>query len=157
MTERGEGGAVRRPGIDEDALVAAARALAPRVADGGVLYLEGSLGAGKTTFARALLRALGVGERVKSPTYTLIESYPLGELTVHHLDLYRIAAADELEWLGLRDLAAGRQLWLIEWPEHGAGATPPADLHVRLAHAGSVRDLEFVPASDLGRRWLQGL
>src|SRR5690348_2397341 len=75
MTERGGGnGALRRPGIDETALVDTARRLAPRVADGGVLYLEGSLGAGKTTFARALLRALGVGERVKSPTYTLIES-----------------------------------------------------------------------------------
>jgi len=158
MTERGGGtGALRRPGIDEDALVGVARALAPRVANGGVLYLEGSLGAGKTTFARALLRAMGVGERVKSPTYTLIESYPLADLTVHHLDLYRIAAADELEWLGLRDLAAGRQLWLIEWPEHGTGATPPADLHVRLSHAGHVRDLELAPTSDRGRSWLQGL
>jgi len=158
MTERnGADTVLSRPGIDETALTDVARALATRVPDGGVLYLEGSLGAGKTTFARALLRALGVGERVKSPTYTLIESYPLGELTVHHLDLYRIAAADELEWLGLRDLAAGQQLWLIEWPEHGAGATPPADLHVRLSHAGAVRDLELMPASDRGRQWLQGL
>jgi len=95
------------PGIDEAALSGVARALAPRVRDGAVIHLAGPLGAGKTTFARALLRELGVGARIKSPTYTLIESYPAGDdLTAHHLDLYRIAAADEVEWLGLRDLAS---------------------------------------------------
>src|SRR4051812_1370500 len=120
-------GSLLRQALDEDALTELARALAKCVSGGGVIYLEGPLGAGKTTFARALLRALGVGERVKSPTYTLIETYTLPELVAHHLDLYRIAAPDELEWLGLRDLAVGPQLWLIEWPEHGAGGTPPAD------------------------------
>ena len=152
MTELAD---VQRPGIDEDALDAAAAALAPALGEGGVIYLEGPLGAGKTTFARALLRALGVGERVKSPTYTLIETYTLPELIVHHLDLYRIAAPEELEWLGLRDLAAGRQLWLIEWPEHGADATPPADLRIRLRHAGVARDVEFLALSELGGRWLE--
>ena len=140
--------------VDEAALVEIARILALKVGDGGVIHLQGPLGAGKTTFARALLRALGVGERVKSPTYTLIETYTLPHLIVHHLDLYRIAAADELEWLGLRDLAAGEQLWLIEWPEHGAGATPPADLVIRLDHAGAVRNLEMTGATERGRDWL---
>ena len=142
-------------GIDEAALAAMAGALAPQLAQGGVVHLCGSLGAGKTTFARALLRALGVGERIKSPTYTLIETYVLGELSVHHLDLYRIAAADELEWLGLRDLAAGRQLWLIEWPERGAGMLPPADLKVFLEHAGTARNLLFEAASEQAKAWLR--
>ena len=148
---------VQLDAVDEQGLVALARRLAPRVSGGGVIHLQGPLGAGKTTFARALLRALGVGERVKSPTYTLIETYPLPGLTVHHLDLYRIAAPDELEWLGLRDLASGRQLWLIEWPEHGAGAAPPPDLRVQLAHAGAARDVRLVPATEHGRGWLDRL
>ena len=115
---------VRFDSIDEPALAALARALAQHVHAGGVIHLVGPLGAGKTTAARALLRALGVGARVKSPTYTLIESYALDGLTAHHLDLYRIAGAEEIEWLGLRDLAAGAQLWLIEWPERAPGAIP---------------------------------
>src|SRR5207237_5937517 len=115
---------VRCYGIDEPALATLAQALAQRLREGGVIYLVGPLGAGKTTFARAMLRALGVGARVKSPTYTLIESYVAGDLTAHHLDLYRIAAAEEVEWLGLRDLATGAQLWLIEWPERAHGAIP---------------------------------
>lgn len=151
MTERRR---VAFDGIDEAALAALARTLAPVLGGGGVVHLEGSLGAGKTTFARALLRALGVGERIKSPTYTLIETYALDGLSVHHLDLYRIAAPDELEWLGLRDLAAGRQLWLIEWPERGAGALAPADLVVHLAHAGQARDVFLEAASALGAGWL---
>jgi tRNA threonylcarbamoyladenosine biosynthesis protein TsaE len=143
--------------LDEEQLATLARKLAPRVIDGGVVHLQGPLGAGKTTFARALLRALGVGERVKSPTYTLIETYTLPQLVVHHLDLYRIAAPDELEWLGLRDLASGRQLWLIEWPEHGAWAAPPADLLVRLDHAAAVRDVRLEALTEHGRSWLSHL
>ena len=134
-----------------------ARALAPRVREGGVIHLAGPLGAGKTTFARALLGALGVGARVKSPTYTLIESYALGELTAHHLDLYRIAAADEVEWLGLDDLASGKQLWLIEWPERALAAIPAPDFSVELAHAGAERDLRLTAATPIGREWLDGL
>ncbi|HXD83988.1 MAG TPA: tRNA (adenosine(37)-N6)-threonylcarbamoyltransferase complex ATPase subunit type 1 TsaE [Rudaea sp.] len=144
-------------GIDEGALAALACELAPRVRGGGSIHLAGPLGAGKTTFARALLRALGAGERVKSPTYTLIESYALSDLTAHHLDLYRIAAAEELEWLGLRDLADGPVLWLIEWPERGAGAIPEPDLTVNLAHAFSGRDVHLVARGEIGRRWLEGL
>ncbi|HST27301.1 MAG TPA: tRNA (adenosine(37)-N6)-threonylcarbamoyltransferase complex ATPase subunit type 1 TsaE [Rudaea sp.] len=144
-------------GIDEDALVALARDLAPRLRGGGSIHLAGPLGAGKTTFARALLHALGAGERVKSPTYTLVESYVLPGLTAQHLDLYRIAAAEELEWLGLRDLADGPVLWLIEWPERGAGETPPPDLTVSLAHAASGRDIRLLAHGDTGGRWLTGL
>ena len=147
-------GRVSFTGIDEAALAALARTLAPCARGGGVIHLVGPLGAGKTTFARALLGALGVGARIKSPTYTLIESYPLGELTAHHLDLYRIAAAEEVEWLGLRDLAAGAQLWLIEWPERAVGAIPEADLVVELSHAGNTRNLVVAALTPVGRAWL---
>jgi len=149
--------AVAFAGIDEAGLAAVARALAARVSDGGVIHLVGPLGAGKTTFARALLQALGVGARVKSPTYSLIESYAVGDLAAHHLDLYRIAAADEVEWLGLRDLAAGKQLWLIEWPERALGAIPGADLTVELAHAPHGRDLRLIAATSTARSWLTAL
>jgi tRNA threonylcarbamoyladenosine biosynthesis protein TsaE len=143
--------------IDEAALARVARTLAPRVREGGVIHLVGPLGAGKTTFARALLGALGVGARIKSPTYTLIESYVVGDLTAHHLDLYRIAAADEVEWLGLRDLAAGKQLWLIEWPERALAAIPAPDLIVELAHAANTRDLHLVGRTSAASNWLEGI
>jgi tRNA threonylcarbamoyladenosine biosynthesis protein TsaE len=145
---------VVREDIDETALVGMARALAPAVSAGGAIHLVGELGAGKTTFARALLVALGVDGRVKSPTYSLIESYTLGSLTIQHLDLYRIAAADEVEWLGLRDLDVGRHLWLIEWPERAVGALPSPDLIVHLAHAAHGRDLRLEAVSPVGRQWL---
>jgi len=143
--------------IDEQALVGVAGALAAQVEAGGVIHLRGPLGAGKTTFARALLHALGVKARVKSPTYSLIESYSAGTLAIHHLDLYRIAAADELEWLGLADLDAASTLWLIEWPERAIEAIPEADLAVNLAHAGASRDLQLDALSARGGRWLSGL
>jgi len=146
-----------RRGIDEPALMALAATLAARVRRGGVILLQGELGAGKTTFARALLGALGVRQRVKSPTYSLIESYNVGDLAIHHLDLYRIADAGELEWLGLADLVAQPHLMLVEWPERAAGALPHADLVISLAHAGSVRDIELRAASPAGQRWLNEL
>ena len=144
-------------GIDENALGALARELAPHLHAGGCIHLAGPLGAGKTTFARALLRALGAGERVKSPTYTLIETYALPGLTAQHLDLYRIGAAEELEWLGLRDLADGPVLWLIEWPERGAAAIPAPDLTVRLAHAACGRDVHVLAHDEVGTGWVDNL
>ncbi|MEO8803947.1 MAG: tRNA (adenosine(37)-N6)-threonylcarbamoyltransferase complex ATPase subunit type 1 TsaE [Rudaea sp.] len=140
--------------IDEARLVQIAHALAPALGGGGVIYLAGALGAGKTTFARALLRALGVVARVKSPTYSLIESYNVGPLAIQHLDLYRIAAIDEVEWLGLGDLDGARTLWLIEWPERAGRAIPQGDLGVHLAHAEHGRDLGFEPLTEVAARWL---
>jgi tRNA threonylcarbamoyladenosine biosynthesis protein TsaE len=141
--------------INESTLVGLARALAACVGEGGVVLLEGDLGAGKTTFARALLAALGVGERIKSPTYSLIESYSLADLRVHHLDLYRIADAEELEWLGLPDLMESKSLLLVEWPERGTGALPPADIMIKLDHAGDTRDVEARAVSARGQEWLR--
>ncbi len=147
--------AERRGTVDEAGLTALAAALAPALRDGGVVHLRGNLGAGKTTFARALLRALGVGQRVKSPTYSLIESYQVAERALHHLDLYRIADPGELEWLGLPDLADPAALLLIEWPERGGAALPPPDLIVQLAHAGARRDFILSAASARGARWVE--
>ena len=152
MTER----SVAIPGIDEAGLGAVARALSTAVREGGVIYLVGSLGAGKTTFARALLTALGVGSRVKSPTYSLIESYEAGTLGVQHLDLYCIADPEEVEWLGLRDFAEP-QLWLIEWPERAVGWIPEPDLVLRLAHAGAARDLVLESRGSKADGWLNAV
>jgi tRNA threonylcarbamoyladenosine biosynthesis protein TsaE len=139
---------------DEAATVALARRIAPALVQGGVVYLRGELGAGKTTFARALLRALGVGERVKSPTYTLLERYHVDGHPAFHLDLYRIAGAGELEWLGLDELEAPDAIVLIEWPERGAGALPHADLEVALEHAGAGRTVRLTRLSARAAGWL---
>ena len=141
---------------DEARLTTLALGLAPAVRSGGTIYLHGDLGAGKTTFARVLLRALGVGERIKSPTYSLVESYRVGTLDIHHLDLYRIADAGELEWLGLPDLAGVSTLLLVEWAERGLGALPPADLRLELRHAGAARDLFAEARSACGEALLAG-
>lgn len=142
---------------DEAATVALAQRLAPAVLDGGVLFLRGELGAGKTTFARALLRALGVGERVKSPTYSLLERYAVNGRDAFHLDLYRIADAGELEWLGLDELDAPGSIVLVEWPERGRGALPAPDLEVVLEHKGMARRGYLRPLSARARGWLAGM
>ncbi len=143
--------------IDEPALAGLAARLAPMLAAGGVVFLIGDLGAGKTTFARALLGALGVDARIKSPTYSLIESYTVDDLAIHHLDLYRIADAGELEWLGLADLMVGPHLLLVEWPEHARGALPQPDLILRLAHAPASRDVVLEASTPRAAQWLQAL
>ena len=133
-----------------DGLGAALAATAPVPA---VAHLHGDLGAGKSTLARAWLRALGVQGAIRSPTYTLVERYPLaagGDAL--HLDLYRIAEAAELEFLGLDDTEAA--LWLVEWPERGGAGLPPADLRIALRIEGSGRRVELVAGSPAGAAWL---
>jgi tRNA threonylcarbamoyladenosine biosynthesis protein TsaE len=140
---------------DTDALGAAlaqSRPAGPLVA-----WLRGDLGAGKSTLARALLRALGVEGAIRSPTYTLVERYPLSEGEAVHLDLYRIGAPGELDFLGLDDLRAEASLWLVEWPERGGAALPAADLEISLAQAGAGRRAELRENSEKGRRWLAAL
>ena len=119
---------------------------------GCVVYLSGELGSGKTTFARGLLAALGHAGRVKSPTYTLIESYPLGVGTVHHLDLYRLARPGEAAGLGVRDLGGPQDILLVEWPEKALGELPAPDLVVALAHSGEARTFQAIPKTALGER-----
>lgn len=121
-----------------------------------IVYLHGDLGSGKSTLARALLRALGVRGAIRSPTYTLVERYPLGDGgEALHLDLYRLAAAGELEFLGL-DAGEG-SLWLVEWPERGGANLPPADLRIELALDGAGRSLALSAGSACGAAWLAGL
>jgi len=138
---------------DADATDALGQALAATRPADAVLYLQGELGAGKSTLARALLRALGVTGAIRSPTYTLVERYPLpaGGAALH-LDLYRIADAAELEFLGLDDAQA--TLWLVEWPERGGRALPAADLRIRIAVQGMGRSAELESTSVAGRDWL---
>lgn len=131
--------------VDEVQMNVLAAELAKQVKPPFVIYLQGDLGAGKTTFARAFLRALGHQGAVKSPTYGLLEHYELGGLAVLHLDLYRIEEPGELEFLGIEDLFDQRTILIAEWPEKAAGALPNADLLVRLAHHESSRDIEFEP------------
>jgi tRNA threonylcarbamoyladenosine biosynthesis protein TsaE len=117
-----------------------------------VVHLRGDLGAGKSTLARALLRALGVTGAIRSPTYTLVERYPLSDGSdALHLDLYRIGDPGELEFLGV-DAEEGA-LWLVEWPERGGSALPPADLDLELAIAGEGRSVDVVAGTANGEDW----
>jgi tRNA threonylcarbamoyladenosine biosynthesis protein TsaE len=120
-----------------------------------VVHLQGDLGAGKSTLARALLRTLGVQGAIRSPTYTLIERYPLSDGEAWHLDLYRIGDSGELDFLGLDEGSA--TLWLVEWPERGGSHLPARDLLVRLAVAGNGREASLQASSAIGQAWLQAL
>lgn len=141
---------------DADATAQLGARLARHLPPRAVVHLLGDLGAGKSTLARALLRALGVEGTIRSPTYTLVEQYPLpaGGLAVH-LDLYRIGDPGELEFLGL-DPAEAR-LWLVEWPQRGAGALPAADLALALAIDGDGRRCTLRPLTPVAQRWLADL
>ena len=122
--------------------------------DLAVIYLEGGLGAGKTTFARGFAREAGFEGTLRSPTYTLLEAYPLTAGTLVHVDLYRVHSSAGLESLGLRDFLLPGHVWLIEWPEHGLGRLPPADLRVAFAAGEAGHDITATPVSALGKSWL---
>ena len=140
---------------------AAMRALGARLASlappSCVIYLVGELGAGKSTMARGFLQALGHGGAVRSPTYTLVEPYELPQRHVYHLDLYRLADPEELEYLGLRDWLAGDAILLVEWPHRGAGILPAADLVITINYAGEARDLLLNGVSAKGEEIVAGL
>lgn len=124
---------------DERATRALGAALAETV-PAGVVCLYGELGAGKTTLVRGLLRHLGHAGAVRSPTYTLVETYEPDGRRVHHLDLYRLGDPEELEFIGLRDLLQPADLVLVEWPERGEGVLPAPVLSVTLSHTGEARE-----------------
>lgn len=137
------------------------RALAAELPDtasvGAVVYLQGDLGTGKTTTARSMLHSLGVVGKVRSPTYTLIDTYLLPQVACVHIDLYRVQSSREVEELGIRDLAGPGSLLLIEWPEKGEGVIPLADLILTLDYAGEARRAVVTPGSGFGETWVAKL
>ncbi|MDD5391845.1 MAG: tRNA (adenosine(37)-N6)-threonylcarbamoyltransferase complex ATPase subunit type 1 TsaE [Thiothrix sp.] len=126
---------------DEAAMLALGAQLARRFPNGGLITLHGDLGAGKTTLVRGLLRELGHTGVVKSPTYTLVEPYQVGNRDIYHFDLYRLADPEELEYMGIRDYLRPDALCLVEWPEQVGELLPIPDLQVSIYHAGSARDV----------------
>ena len=124
---------------------------APRVPEALVIYLRGELGAGKSTFARAMLRALGVQGRIKSPTYALIEPYEVKLGLLLHLDLYRLSDPRELDYLGIEQLLDQAVLCLIEWPERAQGYLLPCDLEILLEHSENGRIAELRAKSERGK------
>lgn len=122
-----------------------------------MIHLHGPLGAGKTTFARGFLRGLGFHDKVKSPTYALVEPYELAHHTVFHFDFYRLHDANELENIGIHDYFSQSAICLIEWPENGFPFLPPPDLACYIAFAQEGRQCRLVAETTLGEDILKQL
>lgn len=143
---------------DEAATIQLGRALVralPADPAGWLVLLQGDLGAGKSTLARAMLREFGHEGAIPSPTYTLVEPYEFAAFLAYHIDLYRITSADELAYLGWEDLAEG--LRIVEWPERIPGLVADADLHIRLGYAGDGRVAEVRMVSSRASAALAGM
>jgi tRNA threonylcarbamoyladenosine biosynthesis protein TsaE len=134
--------------------------LARALGGGMVVTLHGDLGTGKTTVVRGALRALGWAGPVKSPTYTLVEHYPISRLYFYHFDFYRFADPIEWETAGLAECFRDDAVCLVEWPERVAGLLPPADVEIMLAHPrldGSGRDAAIWANTENGERCLDAI
>lgn len=141
----------RRDVADEAAVQRLAAEFARAVEPPAVIYLRGDLGAGKTTFARAYIHALGYEGYVKSPSYGLLEIYRVGAVSVLHLDLYRIEDPEELEYLAIRDQFDERTVLLVEWPDRGAGFLPQPDLVLDFGEKDAMRFMACSACTPAGR------
>ncbi|MBF6035440.1 tRNA (adenosine(37)-N6)-threonylcarbamoyltransferase complex ATPase subunit type 1 TsaE [Pseudomonas sp. P155] len=129
-----------------------------RVTQGhGLIFLEGNLGMGKTTLSRGIIRCLGHVGAVKSPTFTLVEPYEIGEIRAFHFDLYRLVDPEELEFLGIRDYFEDDAMCLIEWPDKGAGFLPKPDLTITISPQDSGRSLKILSQGSRGEAWCAAL
>lgn len=134
-----------------------ARRLAAQLQPGMVIYLQGDLGAGKTTLVRSVLNALGYTGRVKSPTYTLLEPYQVAGLDLRHFDLYRMNNEEEWESAGFRDEFDGHNIFLIEWPNKARGLLPPADIEIVFEILPLGRSVEILSYTPMGNACLNRL
>jgi tRNA threonylcarbamoyladenosine biosynthesis protein TsaE len=123
----------------------------------GLIFLEGNLGMGKTTLSRGIIRGLGHVGAVKSPTFTLVEPYEIGDVRAFHFDLYRLVDPEELEFLGIRDYFEDDALCLIEWPDKGAGFLPKPDLTITISPQDSGRSLKILSQGSRGEAWCAAL
>ena len=142
---------------DEVATMALGSALAPTLQPGMTIYLCGDLGAGKTTLARGLLRALGFHGNVKSPTYTLVEPYVDSRIHLYHFDFYRFTHPDEYLEAGLDEYFARQGVCLVEWPQHAAPHIPAPDLEIRLEMAAQGRHACLRALTETGRKCILGM
>jgi tRNA threonylcarbamoyladenosine biosynthesis protein TsaE len=141
----------------EEAMVRLGRWIGEQVESPFHVMLEGDLGAGKTTLARGILRGAGHPGNVKSPTYTLVESYDLPTFCAHHFDLYRLRDPEELEFMGIRDYFSGDTVVLVEWSKNGLGILPQPDIQLNVGKSGSCREVLFFHFNERGRALLEAL
>ena len=124
---------------------------------GVTLYLNGPLGAGKTTLSRGIIQSLGHKGKVKSPTYTLVEEYRLQDKNIYHFDLYRLNDPEELEFMGIRDYFTENSICLIEWAEKGQGLLAEPDLLVNIDYTNNARNVQLIAKSKLGNNIIKHL
>jgi len=139
----------------EPAMESLGASLAEHLQPGVIVFLQGDLGAGKTTLVRGMLHGAGHAGAVKSPTYTPVEPYTVGGRMIYHFDLYRLKHPEELEFLGIRDYLGGEGICLLEWAERGAGQLPAPDAEITIKRSGAGRLVRLAARTNKGRELLR--
>ena len=142
---------------DESETLRLAESMASHLSPGMNLYLKGELGSGKTTFVRGVLRGLGYQDKVKSPTYTLVEPYSLEKFTIHHFDLYRFKNDTEWDEAGFREYFNNTSICLVEWPEKVGHILPKPDISIELSHTSYGRHLHLISYTSIGIECLKAI